>query len=146
MRYYQLSYCGIILYTKKARQRPSLTKGNPSLQSALRSLTSVFGMGTGVTFLPSSPHIFFVRERCSLKTESTKTKGFRKHRLSFLLLKNWLSPRPISIGPLHTSLYFHSQPIYLIISQGSYSLEVMGNLILRGASRLDAFSVYPVHT
>ncbi len=41
-----------------ARQRPSLTKGNPSLQSALRSLTSVFEMGTGVTFLPSSPHIF----------------------------------------------------------------------------------------
>src|SRR5690606_14273764 len=37
-------------------------------------------------------------------------------------LKNWLSPRPISIGPLHTSLYFHFQPIYLIISQGSYSL------------------------
>ncbi len=58
MRYYQLSYCGIINYTKKARQRPSLTKGNPSLQSALRSLTSVFEMGTGVTFLPSSPHIF----------------------------------------------------------------------------------------
>ena len=38
------------------RQRPTLTKGNPSLQSALRSLTSVFGMGTGVTFSPSSPH------------------------------------------------------------------------------------------
>src|SRR5699024_10019422 len=41
---------------------------------------------------------------------------------SFTVLKNWLSPRPISIGPLHTSLYFHFQPIYLIISQVSYSL------------------------
>ncbi len=41
-----------------AWQRPTLTKGNPSLPSALRSLTSVFGMGTGVTFLPSSPHNF----------------------------------------------------------------------------------------
>ena len=55
MRYYQLSYCGII---ESAWQRPTLTKGNPSLPSALRSLTSVFGMGTGVTFLPSSPHNF----------------------------------------------------------------------------------------
>ena len=53
MRYYQLSYCGII---ESAWQRPTLTKGIPSLPSALRSLTSVFGMGTGVTFLPSSPH------------------------------------------------------------------------------------------
>ena len=29
----------------------------------------------------------FSRERCSLKTESTKIKGTRKHRLSFHLLK-----------------------------------------------------------
>ena len=55
-----------------ARQRPTLTKGNPSLQSALRSLTSVFGMGTGVTFLPLPPHIFYLIEETlrSLKTES----------------------------------------------------------------------------
>ena len=43
---------------QKARQRPTLTKGNPSLPSALRSLTSVFGMVTGVSFLPSSPHLY----------------------------------------------------------------------------------------
>ena len=58
----------------------------------------------------------------------------------------WLSPRSISISPLHTSLYFHSWPIYLIISQGSYFLKEMGNLILRWASHLDAFSVYPFPT
>ena len=57
-----------------------------------------------------------------------------------------ISPRAISIGPLRTSLLFHFQPIYLIISQGSYFLKEMGNLILRGASHLDAFSVYPVPT
>ena len=55
----------------------------------------------------------------------------------------WLSPRPISTGPLHASLHFHFQPIYLIISQGSYFHIGMGNLISRGASHLDAFSVYP---
>ena len=31
---------------------------NPQLPSALRSLTSVFGMGTGVTFSPSSPDYY----------------------------------------------------------------------------------------
>ena len=34
-------------------------------------------------------------------------------------------------------------PIYLILSKGSY---LLGYLILRGASRLDAFSVYPFQT
>ncbi|PKY90789.1 hypothetical protein CYJ27_08120 [Aerococcus christensenii] len=58
----------------------------------------------------------------------------------------WISPRPISIRPLHLLLGFHSEPIYLIVFQGSYSLIEMGNLISRGASRLDAFSAYPVHT
>ena len=40
-----------------AKRRPTLTGGNPQLPSALKSLTAVFGMGTGVTSLPSSLHI-----------------------------------------------------------------------------------------
>ena len=39
-----------------AKRRPTLTGGNPQLPLALKSLTSVFGMGTGVTSLPSSLH------------------------------------------------------------------------------------------
>ena len=54
-----------------------------------------------------------------------------------------ISPRPISIRQLHTLLHFHLEPIDLVVFQGSY---VLGNLILRGASRLDAFSAYPVRT
>ena len=38
-----------------AWQRPTLTGVKPQLPSALRSLTSVFGMGTGVTSSQSSP-------------------------------------------------------------------------------------------
>ena len=38
-----------------AWRRPTLTGGNPQLPSALKSLTSVFGMGTGVTSSLSSP-------------------------------------------------------------------------------------------
>ena len=60
-------------------------------------------------------------------------------------LASWSSPRPISNSQLHTLLYFHLCPIYLVVFKGSYFLR-MGYLILRGASRLDAFSVYPVRT
>ena len=54
-----------------------------------------------------------------------------------------ISPRPISIRQLHALLHFHLEPIYLILFKGSY---LLGYLILRGASRLDAFSVYPCRT
>ena len=55
------------------------------------------------------------------------------------------SPRPISNSQLHTLLHFHLCPIYLVVFKGSYFFR-MGYLILRGASRLDAFSVYPFQT
>ena len=34
---------------KKSRQRPTLARASPALPSAMEPLTSVFGMGTGVT-------------------------------------------------------------------------------------------------
>ena len=37
-------------------RRPTLTGGNPQLPSALKSLTAVFGMGTGVTSSLSPPN------------------------------------------------------------------------------------------
>ena len=55
------------------------------------------------------------------------------------------SSRPISSSQLHTSLHFHLCPIYLVVFKGSSILR-SGDLILRGASRLDAFSVYPFPT
>ena len=57
----------------------------------------------------------------------------------------WSSPHPISSGQLHISLCFHLRPIYLVVFKGVYFFR-MGHLILRGASRLDAFSVYPFRT
>src|SRR5262245_42746864 len=56
------------------------------------------------------------------------------------------SPRPISTGLLHALLRFQIRPINLVVYQGSYSLKGMGELILRSASRLDAFSGYPIRT
>ena len=60
--------------------------------------------------------------------------------------KNPSSPRTISTGLLQASPPFQIRPINLVVYQGSYSLEGMGELILRSASRLDAFSGYPIRT
>ena len=57
----------------------------------------------------------------------------------------WSSPHPISNSQLHVLPHFHPCPIYLVVFKGSYFFR-MGYLILRGASRLDAFSVYPFRT
>src|SRR5690554_492409 len=56
------------------------------------------------------------------------------------------SPRTISTGQLKALLPLHLRPIYLIIYEGSYQINSVGDLILRLASRLDAFSAYPVRT
>ena len=61
----------------------------------------------------------------------------------FALQNAWSSLRAISTGQLHALLHFHLRPINHVVSMGPY---LWGNLILKGASRLDAFSVYPVRT
>ena len=96
------------------------------------SLTTVFGMGTGGPSPPSAP----------TKRENSQnwiTKQRARHN-------DWgLSPRPISIRWLNILLCLHLEPINLVVYKGSYCLR-MGYLILRTASRLDAFSVYPIRT
>ncbi len=82
-----------------------------------------------------------------LHTEFLLLLSFILQEITFsylsLTITFWLSPRPISNSQLHALLHFHLCPIYLVVFKGSYYLR-MGYLILRGASRLDAFSVYPV--
>ena len=46
---------GFLSEAKKSRQRPTLARASPALPSAMEPLTSVFGMGTGVTAPPWSP-------------------------------------------------------------------------------------------
>ena len=53
------------------------------------------------------------------------------------------SPRPISTGRLNTSPCVHLRPINLVVYQGPYPVNPVGDLISRQASRLDAFSAYP---
>jgi hypothetical protein len=60
--------------------------------------------------------------------------------------ENLSSPRCISTGLLHASLRFHIQPINQVVYLEPYPLKEVGDLILGWASRLDAFSGYPVQT
>ena len=98
--------------------------------------------GNGCTLITINTY-YFGLHFCTLKTEQRWTR--QKHFSEFTQIKFRSSPRPISISPLHTLLYFHSWPINHIVYVGSY-FRRMGNLILRGVSRLDAFSVYLVQT
>ena len=67
-----------------AWQRPTLTGGNPQLPSALKSLTSVFGMGTGVTSSPSLPdNIHFRKDTYNYNIFS----NFFKNKFIFILSK-----------------------------------------------------------
>ena len=51
-------------------------------------------------------------------------------------------PSEISIGQLNVLLRLHLRPIKLVVYKQPYSFKMMGYLILKHVSRLDAFSVY----
>jgi hypothetical protein len=136
--------------------------GKPQVPSALEGLTSVFGMGTGGSPPLWSPDCYGVPWRIRtpdllIRSQTLCPAELRAHILHTLKMRmeealphmrsrSRESPRPIRIRQLNTLLCLHPGPIYLVICKGSYFHEGMGNLILRGASRLDAFSAYPGRT
>jgi hypothetical protein len=116
---------------------PTLSRAVPS---ALRDLTSVFGMGTGV-----SPSL--------LPPETIHLKNINKYGLYCLPCakridqrKYGQAARPISIGKLRLLPALHLRPINLVFSKGALGACATGDLILRWASHLDAFSGYPIRT
>jgi len=58
-----------------------------------------------------------------------------------LINGNDQADRAISTGKLHALRRFHLRPIDVVVFHGS-----QGGLVLRWASRLDAFSGYPFRT
>ena len=86
----------------------------------------------------------FCYAKLRLKLETFLQINLRHVSLFILVFLRFsrLSPRPISNSQLHMLPCFHLCPIYLVVFKGSYFFR-MRDLILRGASRLDAFSVYP---
>src|SRR5512145_974181 len=54
--------------------------------------------------------------------------------------------RSISTGQLNRLPCVHTRPINVVVSNGPLGDCSQGDLVLRGASRLDAFSGYPFRT
>ena len=66
--------------------------------------------------------------------------------VSTVALEVGQAARPISTGQLHALLRVHLPPITSWSSRGLQGTCVPGYLVLRPASRLDAFSGYPFRT
>jgi hypothetical protein len=80
---------------------------------------------------------------CALQVSLTTA---RKHRCLCCLLSGCgTSPRPISTGRLGITAV-HLRPINPVFCWGPYPVDPVGNLILKRASRLDAFSGYHFRT
>ena len=94
----------------------------------MESLTSEFGMGSGV------PSPLWLPKKFGKFIEIGWKDFFEKQ-----------DARAISTGQLSTSPRLHLQPIDRVVYPGPSALS-RGELILRQASRLDAFSGYPFHT
>ena len=75
----------------------------------------------------------------------TRRRILPRVKASGKILQPWLSPRPISDRQLSALPRLHPGPIHLVLSKGPFFFRT-GRLILGGASRLDAFSVYPGRT
>ena len=115
------------------------------VSSALRNLTSVFGMGTGVASVLLSPdfrasHFFILRISFKYYFDCTfKTEYFNYVNI-FLTFDHWSSVRPISIGQLNTLLHLHLRPIYVVVFHESYLLRrksfLVGGFALRCFQRL----------
>ena len=131
---------------RTARRRSSSEKSGGDLlsravscqvPSAREGLTSVFGMGTGVTPPPLPPK--------SVVTQGDSPDGrlLLEHSIASTKIIVNPSPRPISTGRLNTLLCVHLRPINVVIYHGPYLVDPVGNLILERASHLDAFSAYP---
>ena len=132
--------------TKKGRPKPSFHTGEAGVEPALTVLETAF--------LPLEDSPLYAKKEASLPSLPQMLYAPSKPHIPLLQFQRipgsaglflWSSPRPISSSQLHTLLHFHLCPIYLVVFKGVYFLR-MGELISRGASRLDAFSVYPFQT
>jgi hypothetical protein len=137
-----------------------------SVSSALESLTSVFGMGTGMASPLESPGFVAsgrVGSGCA-RVAWTSAGAKKDLRSRWYRVKSsggddprlpatdpWsvaeeVKPSTVSTAQLHPSPDFHMRPIKQVVSLRSYPVDPVGNLISRRASHLDAFSAYPNRT
>ena len=116
----------------------------------------MFGMGTGVSPPLSPPETV---ADCQKLPAERKNGNRAEHLLGYgvttpmvgipsdnLPREGWSSPRLISTGGLHPLPDFYRQPIDVVLFHEPYPVNLVGGLILRRASHLDAFSAYLIQT
>jgi hypothetical protein len=100
-----------------------------AVPSALEGLTSGFEMGPGVPppLLPPKHLLRTTRDDhgtvARMRPEQSSEHDSEREQES--------SPRPISTGQLHTLPCFHFPPINLVVCEGPYLVEPVGDLISR---------------
>ncbi len=112
------------------RQRPTLPHGNRAVPSALKGLTSVFGMGTGGTPSIKPPETFgsaspvmaraepaHAQESCDGRSGSTLASAAKPRGQRFEK-KNDQASRAISIGQLNALPRLHLRPIDVVVFDG----------------------------
>ncbi len=115
--------------------------GTPTLPSALSGFTAEFGMGSGGAHsLWSSGE----KTQCNPADDTSLA-----YPASSVIQTPWVlygqASRAISTGQLNALQRFHIRPInQLVLLDPSGGSRPRGDLILKEASRLDAFSGYPV--
>ena len=123
---------------RQEKKSPAATyfRAAKALSSAQESLTSVFGMGTGIASPPWPPDKIN-RLNSSNNWGKSGRRTARKEQYG-------QASRPISIARLCASPRLRLRPIDPVLSRGpSAGSSPVGCLVLRRASRLDAFSGYP---
>ena len=124
----------------------------------------MFGMGTGVASPLKSPGfhacVDMIGRACRRLEAAGAPKNFiplcafrrddvvtyRVPQLPTGQLLKKVKPSTISTAQLRRLPDFHMPPIEQVVSLRSYPVDPVGNLILRRASHLDAFSAYPDRT
>src|ERR1019366_2941008 len=120
---------------------PATTYSRPRRTTiGLGCLTAVFGMGTGGAIRVCSPRKTNIYKRVRGKTlRLGRPSGWVEEGV------NAAKRSTVSTGQLSALLHLHTRPINPVVFRESSFLR-KGNLVLRGVSRLDAFSVYPGRT
>ena len=82
---------------------------------------------------------------CTPSSRNAKTNSYNLELTGGKESSTKQAARTISTGQLNASPHLHLRPIHQVVSLGPSALS-RGELILRLASRLDAFSGYPFRT
>ncbi len=122
-------------------QWPTFTRGDPVLSSAMHRFTTEFGMVSGGTSALWSPG--------KLVKQLTLLQSIQYCIHSFKSLRRYMIKTHESLVQV-SSIRYRTYTPCLSTSSSRTTLQwpqrVKGDLILKGASRLDAFSGYPVRT